>query len=335
LLFYKKNSFFKIFHFLLLNFFFNNFFFFNQSSQLNHFLNFYYKSFKITDNTNNKENHKWFFSNTITSHFWKKNKHDITFSNINRFKPYLLINNKYADKNFQPSEVISLKNNPFFKNDKKINFLYLQKLAFFFNAHSFANENKLTHQANRFFLAYRKTHLYIANLKKFEIRWKTTNDLLTNLFHYNINPLIFSNSIHKTLTLPLNWFFHKWDTNLWKFCFSFFIYRLKKNSTKIDLFYKKLKKYHYSVFFLSDPLYHYKNIPYFHKYGYYTIGLTSMSTNPWLVSFPIVIFLNNFLIQSFFLKFLNYSKNQSNFYRFLTFKKIWSIFLINSKIKNF
>lgn len=71
---------------------------------------------------------------------------------------------------------------------------------------------------------------------------------------------------------------------------------------------------------LIDCFYHFKNIYYFKKHNFFTLGLVTNSLNPLLVDFFIPILINNFFIHFFFIKFylLTYKSvlfDKYNFYK--------------------
>lgn len=90
----------------------------------------------------------------------------------------------------------------------------------------------------------------------------------------------------------------------------------------MDFFFDNFKDLNFETFILTDVLYHYKNLLYFSKHSYFTIGLTPSTMDPFLMSYPIIIFYDSYQIQLFFLKILNYLNNQNLLHKFLLFKKI-------------
>jgi hypothetical protein len=132
----------------------------------------------------------------------------------------------------------------------------------------------------------------------------------------------------KKETLALNWnedFFE----NLHLISNSFlFLNNFIKYGTKLDFFYYKLKNKKLDFFFITDVEFHFKNIHYFKKFNFFTIGLIPANLNPWLVSFAIPVFSNNFLNQFFFFKFFFIAYKKSLFEKYLFYLKIWKNLLL-------
>lgn len=55
---------------------------------------------------------------------------------------------------------------------------------------------------------------------------------------------------------------------------------------------------------ITDCFYHYKNLYYFNRHNFFTLGVVNSTLDPWLVSYAIPGLLNNFFTQFFFLKIL-------------------------------
>ena len=276
------------------------------------------KIFLINDHFNSKLFLKNF---SVNLNNYKKEKIDFKTNSISKLKT-----NRTVEHNCY------LSNNFFFINKKKIITLKFVKLIFFFD-YSLSNKDlKKIYFYNFFFLSNQKKSLTLINASKLLKRWENSYNLIFNIFYYNYNPLIFSNPLFKNSTLSLNWFIDKWEMDLWKYYFSFFVYKTNKFSTKIDFFYEKLKEFGYEFFLITDSLYHFKNLYYFKKHFFYTIGLSSISVNPWILDYPIVSFVNSYLIQFFFIKLLIYIQKQSLMLKFFFLKKIWinNLFFKNS-----
>ncbi len=161
------------------------------------------------------------------------------------------------------------------------------------------------------------------------LRWIESYNLIFNIFYYNFNPLFFGTVLFKNEILALNWNYNYFDINLWKYYFPFFIFKLNNYNKKTDFFFEKLNTYNINFFFISDCQYHYKNLHYLKKKNQYTLGLINFNINPWLVSYPILSFFENFLIQSFFFKFIIYIQKKTLLEQYCFFKKIWINFLVS------
>nr|ASY95721.1 ribosomal protein S2 [Paraurostyla sp.] len=301
-----------IFFFLLQKF---NFFFFNNFA--NNFFFFLKKNFNFFKNN--------FFNNNFFNNIFDKN-----FNN----KWHLEYNNIFNDKNshsFSLQKNYTNYNNFFLKN--KIKHFSLIYLLMFFNVKSTTSDAKPAHYINMFYLFYKKGNIYVINVPRFISRLNDSISLCSSIFFYDCSLLIFSNALCKNLTLSLNWNFNNWDIKIWKYYFPFFVYKFKKNSPFVDFFFSNLRDLNFETFVLTDVLNHYKNLLYFSKHYYFTIGLTPSTVNPFIVSYPILIFHTSYQIQLFFLKLLNYLNNQNLLYKFLFFKKIWINFFLKNKIK--
>jgi hypothetical protein len=168
--------------------------------------------------------------------------------------------------------------------------------------------------------------LIVFDTSKFITRWKETYDLIFNIFFYNFNPIVLSSIFFKNETLALNWNYNFFDINIWKYYFPFFIFKLNNYNRRTSFFFQKIQTFNINFFFITDCLYHYKNLYYLKKNNYYTIGLVNGFLNPWLVSYPVITLFENFLVQFFFIKLLVLIQKNSLFFKYNLFKKIWYVF---------
>lgn len=270
--------------------------------------------------------------------FCKKNK--FFFSVLNTNTSLTVFNNKLTSKylsfkiNYQIlnlTEQLS-QDNIIVKNyfsDKKYKYIRLKlfNLFFLFNYSLFNNHAGYHYEFKLFFVQNIKKKIAIISLNKFLTRWNDACDLLFNVFFYNFKPLIFSSPFFKNETLALNWSYNHFEINLWKYYFPFFIFRLNSYNNKTDFFFSRLSIYNINFFLITDCFYHFKNLHYLKKKKYYTIGLIDASMDPWVVTYPIISFFENFLIQSFFFKLLILVQKQIFMIKFLQFKNIWFNFL--------
>ncbi len=237
----------------------------------------------------------------------------INNTQINNF----LINNK-TFKNYQFFNIKNL-NNKFFS------------LFFLFNYSFFNTYFRSNFLNNFFYINHFKNKIIIIDSSKFILRWVESYNLIFNIFYYNFNPLFFGTTLFKKEILSLNWNYNYFDINLWKYYFPFFIFKLNNYNKKTDFFFEKLSFLDINFFFISDCQYHYKNLYYLKRRNCYTIGLINFNINPWLVSYPLLSFFENFLIQSFFFKFVIFIQKKALLEQYYLFKKIWINFII---IKN-
>ncbi len=261
-------------------------------------------------------------------------------NNLNKFKN----NNKYL-LNFSNYSINSKLNNPsslIFTNQNIAKFFFSKKnnfiknnffnLFFLFN-YSFFNSYFKPHANLKFFYLYTNSKkLIIIDSIKFLKRWNDAYDLIFNIFFYKFNPLIFSTNLFKNETLALNWNYNNFEVNSWKYYFPFFIFKLNNYNRKMDFFLNKLTLSNVNFFFITDCLYHFKNLHYFSKKNFFSIGLIDGSLNPWLVTYPIVSFFENFLIQLFFFKFLIFIEKKVLITKYFLYKNVWLNFLINKNL---
>jgi hypothetical protein len=241
-------------------------------------------------------------------------------------------NDKYNNLNIKLKldtfKINSIQNNKIFKNCLNIkNSIEMNtkliNLFFLFNYSMFNAFFKNHHIFNFFYIKNKNSSIIILNVKKLMNRWRDALDLFYNIFYFNYNPLIFSSPLFKNEILALNWNYNKWNINIWKYSFPFFIFKPNTYSNKIDFFFEKLKFLNINFFFVTDCFYHFKNLFYFKKHNYFTVGLTQINNNPWTVSYPILSFFNNYLIQFFFLKILIYINKTAVLNKYHKFKFIW------------
>ena len=176
-----------------------------------------------------------------------------------------------------------------FFNIKKIKYKFFN-LFFLFNYSFFNTHFKSNFVNNFFYVNHLKNKIIIVDSSKFVLRWLEAYNLIFNIFYYNYNPLFFGTNLFKNEILSLNWNYNYFDINLWKYYFPFFIFKLNNYNKKTDFFFEKLNSFSINFFFISDCQYHYKNLHYLKKKQHYTIGLINFNINPWLVSYPLLIF---------------------------------------------
>lgn len=262
-----------------------------------------------------KINHS-FFNNLIYKNITKYINVKVNFK-FNNFKEFSNLSN------------LSLKKFFFLKKNKKTNFS-LFNLFFLFNFSIFNSHFKTHHTFNFFCLYSFSNKLILIDPNKFLTRWKEAYDLIFNIFYYNFNPLIFSTNLFKNETLALNWNYNFFDINLWKYYFPFFIFKLSNFNKKADFFFDKMSFRGINFFLITDCQYHFKNLHYISKKKFYSIGLVNINLNPWVVSYPIITFFENFLTQSFFFKFLIFIEKKVLFQKYIYFKNIWLQYLLKT-----
>lgn len=264
-----------------------------------------------------------FINNTIINKLFIKNFFFI------KNKTNIYLNTKLIHKfNVFDSSLInypSITNTFNYSKKNKINTFKLFNLIFLFNYSLFNSNFKFNHNFKLFYLYNSSKNFIIIDSNKFISRWKDSYDLIYNIFFFNYNPLIFSTKLFKKETLSLNWNYNYFDNNLWNYYFPFFNYKLTKYNRKSDFFFEKLSFFNINFFIITDCTYHFKNIHYMKKKNYFSIGLVNVNLDPWLVSYPIISFFDNFITQSFFFKFM-ISINKIVYYsKFFLFKNLWNL----------
>ena len=251
----------------------------------------------------------------------------LSYKNINK---YLSIKISFRFNNLNEIKALdnfSVKKFFFLRKNTNINYS-LFNLFFLFNYSMFNSYFKAHHGINLFYVYSFSNKLILIDPVKFLTRWKESYDLLYNIFYYNFNPLIFSSSLFKNETLALNWNYNIFDINIWRYYFPFFIFKLSNFNKKTDFFFDKIASRGVNFFLITDCQYHYKNLHYISKKNFYSIGLVNINLDPWLVSYPIITFFENFLTQLFFFKLLIFIEKKVLLQKHLLFKNMWLNFLV-------
>jgi hypothetical protein len=243
------------------------------------------------------------------------------FNNDIIFKLNILDNQIFND------DIVS-KNFFFYKKNTNNNYKIFN-LFFLFNFSLFNSYFKVHHNFNLFYIYSYSNKLILIDPIKFFNRWKDSYDLIFNIFYHNYNPLIFSTNLFKNETLALNWNYNIFDINLWRYYFPFFTFKLFNFNRKTNYFFDKLNERGINFFLITDSHYHFKNLHYINKKKFYSIGLVNVNLNPWIVTYPILTFFENFLTQAFFFKLLVFIQRKVLVNKFIVFKNSWLSYLNN------
>ena len=170
----------------------------------------------------------------------------------------------------------------------------------------------IPHQELRgWFIYHRKKHICILNAGTYYNKWMENYVLLFNIFYVNLNLQLFSNKFFIDETLAINW-----DTNL-------YTHQLFKNikpvyflnpvayGLKTKTVFSWFKQHLPDAIIILDIKTHEKTIPFLKRIGAFLIGLMPMNYNPWLVSHPMLVFMDGLFIQHFFIKFILFAKQQA------------------------
>jgi hypothetical protein len=133
--------------------------------------------------------------------------------------------------------------------------------------------------------------------------------------------------------LSLNWNCLFFDLKFWKYCSYFFIFKVNKYGEKMFHFYSKIFSFDITFFLISNTMYHYKNLYYFNKLQFFTVGLVNSNLSPWLVSFAVPSISVNTVTEYFFLKLLLLMHKNVTFFKYTFFKKNWFSYFIYLKFK--
>lgn len=273
-----------------------------------------------------------FFKNNYSNFYLLKKINQLYFNkliykNTNKYLN-IKINFKFINlKELKISDEFSLKK-IFFSNKNTNTYHNLLNLFFLFNYSLFNSYFKVHHNFNLFYVYSFSNKLILIDPVKFLIRWKESYDLIFNIFYYNFNPLVFSSNLFKNETLALNWNYNIFDVNVWRYYFPFFIFKISNFNRKTDFFFDKIYTRGINFFIITDCQYHFKNLHYINKKNFYSIGLVNVNLDPWIVTYPIVTFFENFLTQMFFFKILIFIERKVLLEKYVFFKRIWLNFLI-------
>jgi len=221
----------------------------------------------------------------------------------------------------------SNKNDFLYSSFLNFNKKFYGKLLNFFFLNSFLPNNSFFPKTGFFYMFFFKNSKgssYLININKVLNRWVDFFNLILNLYLFDLNPLVYSTPFFKQETLALNWNLSVWDVKSWKYSYPFFIFKTNHFSQKTNFFFEKLSELDYSIFLVSDCLYHYKNLYFFKRNHFYVVGLIPLNINPWLVSYPVLASSNSYFNQIFFLQSLFYTQRKTVLIQFYFFKKLWN-----------
>ena len=212
---------------------------------------------------------------------------------------------------------------------KKSRFLVNKKITikilniFLFLNHPVKSANSVqTAFFNFFYFKEKNKIVQSVNIKKVLLRWELTSSLFLNLFWYESNPLLFSSPFFKKETISFNWATHNWEQIIWRYYFLFFNFKSNQNTDKFNFFCLKIQDLKINFFLITDTEYHFKNLHFFRRFLFYTVGLTPFNVSPWIVNFPIPAADNHYLMQLFLFKYVMFIKKNAFKQKYTFFKKI-------------
>lgn len=251
------------------------------------------------------------------------------------FTDFLTIEKKFQSSDFFSIQQPNLVSNKIINKNWKFSF---KKIFFSFNFlftfTSFDSFFKHHHLYHFFSFKNYKKNLITVSVRKFLNRWKDAQNLIFNIFYYKFLPLIFGSFDFKNEILALNWSNSKFEINFWKYSFSFYVFKTNRYGLKINHFYSKLSSSDINFFFISNPLYHYKNLYYFNKLKFFSIGPVGSNVSPWILSYPLPAVSISSLIEYFFLKFLILLEKNALYFKYIFIKSNWSLFFLFTKFNS-
>jgi len=212
------------------------------------------------------------------------------------------------------------------KNHIFLNFLFIfsSRVSFF----------KHHHHYNLFYVKdYGKTFVVI-DTKIFLKRWYDGQNFVFNIYYYNFLPLVFGSFAFKSEVLSLNWQYLQPDVNFWNYSFAFFIFRSNRYDAKFKSFLSKINDVGVNFFFVTNSLFHFKNLHYFNKFLFFSLGIVYSNTSPWILSYSLPAFSTSFLMEYFFIKFIIFIEKSSLLLKFQFFNNLWTNLILQKKFKN-
>lgn len=278
---------------------------------------------------------------TLNNFFFKLNFNCLSYY-IFKFKNIFFLNTSISAKRlFRADLLVSFdltSSTKFFKtpdsnfliNKPTSQYFKFYNLFFLFNYSIYNSFFYMNYKYNFFFVKNIKKDIIIININKFLFRWKDAYSFIFNIYYYDFKPLYFGTYFFKNEILSLNWKENCLNPSLWKFNYSFFIFKTNKFNVKNDFFFLKLAAVNLDFTIITDPLFHFKNIYYLNRNKFFILSLIDINLDPWLVNYPIPVVYNSNLIQFFFIKILLLLNKTSNFYKYQIIKNKW---LINNNLK--
>ena len=163
------------------------------------------------------------------------------------------------------------------------------------------------------------------NYSKLYKRWVNTFNLLFNLFYYNSFPLIFSSKIFRSEVLSFNWSLKTWEYSFFKRVAPYFFLEDTCHGESTQKTYHCLAQHTNLFSFVTNVTYHEKNLQFLKKFNAYTIGVVSINTTPWLLSYPIIVGTNELLAEYYFLSFLSFLRQYVSIIHYNELLMLWKL----------
>ena len=152
-----------------------------------------------------------------------------------------------------------------------------------------------------FFIFDRSKRSINLNHTKTYYRWINTYNLLLSLFMKQIKPLMFMTKTFKSEVKAFNWASNSWDYSLFRRVSPYFFLKDASYGHDTHHLFTEFEQYQSLFSFVTDIKYHEKSIHFLKRFGGFTIGVTPLNMNPWLVSYPIPVGAGSVLVEYFFL----------------------------------
>jgi hypothetical protein len=156
-------------------------------------------------------------------------------------------------------------------------------------------------------------------------RWVNTYNLLMNLFSKQINPLMFMSKVFKTEVKAFNWSNNTWDYKFFRRVTPYFFLRDASHGDSTHRIFLELEKSQSLFSFITDIKYHEKNAHVLKRFGGYTIGVTPLNVNPWLVSYPIPVGSGSVVVEYFFLSLLSFIRQYTEVVQYNELLLLWKL----------
>ena len=156
------------------------------------------------------------------------------------------------------------------------------------------------------------SNIGIFSIRKLIGSWNTIIYFISNIFYYNVNYVVFSNSYFKYETLSLNWNFIKLIKLIWRYTHPFIIFLNNKTTSRTEAYFSHLLKEGYQTAFVVDIHYHKKTIYYFNKLKFISIGPVPVTSNLYSLTVSMPVSSNSIFSNLFFFKLIiKLKKNMS------------------------
>jgi len=212
------------------------------------------------------------------------------------------------------------------KSKKNQHFFFFLNFLFFYS--NFKSRYSMHQQLSFFYSQEFKKDLIVVNSRQFYERWKDARDFIFNIYYYNFTPILFGSFEFQNEILALNWNNINMEYNYWKYTFSFFTRAVNNYGVRTKHFFKKIENLNVDFFLITNANYQYKNIYYFNKFKFFTIGPVTSNLSPWLLTYSLPVFSVNPLSEYFFIKLIILLEKKTMFYKFYLKKFQWTSFFI-------